>query len=156
MDGFSLETGSGGIGVEPVFVAPGSLGDTGASDSGTDTGTRSRRTRSDAGQPRAGRGTNKRKVKSSVSVDALSRTLMVFTATLAGLSKIPEIAFDSEDANSGATALNDFLEQFDVQVDPKIQAAVNLALVFGTITSAKVYLYKERLKVENMRNVTDQ
>lgn len=153
---FSLDTpGSDGIGIEPIFLAPGTSGNDTGTDPGSDTGPRKRKPRSDAGQPRGGRG-RPRKVKGSLSVGSISRLVIVATGSLAVMSKIPELKFDEDDAKSEAELIKDFADQFpEIEIDPRLEAAFNLIVGTATIAAAKIYLYKERMKAEKVINITN-
>lgn len=152
--GFSFDDGNGAIADAASLTFGANSGVDGSANggdagSGSDTGKRKRKPRSDAGKPRGKRGSGGSKAAvSAASVDTLSQGIMVLSGMLAGMTKSPEFQFDKGEADTEAKAIADLMAQFDFVPDPKVQAFVNFAFVTGGIIGAKIYLRGERLKEE--------
>jgi hypothetical protein len=123
-------TGNTGTGNSTSYVDP-----TTGTVSGTDTGTRKRRRRSDAGFKR---GTRTRTSRTEETQDIKSLLLMIHFG-LAGFLHAPKLKLSEQEAEQLAVAANRLREFYpDISVlSPKAQAWFNLAICCGLVYGPK-------------------
>lgn len=78
----------------------------------------------------------------------LTSALINVHALLAGMTAIPEIAIEREQAEILAAAASEVMALYDFGMSPEQQAWVNLMMVAGSIYGTKVFAYKMRLAEE--------
>lgn len=115
----------------------------------TDTGTRKR------GRHPAGCSCEKCTAKQSrqgkeppLNVSGIERILFSAHAMLAGICGIPEIAIEQDEAKQISKALAGVSEHYNVSLDPKVQAHIELALVLGNVYGPRVVAYGMRKSMQ--------
>lgn len=98
-------------------------------------------------KPKRTRGANKKKADKS-DISGLTNALVNIHALLAGMTQIPEIAIDREQAEVLASAASEVMQHYDFGMNPEQQAWVNLMMVAGSIYGSKVFAYKIRKSQE--------
>ena len=104
-------------------------------------------------KPKRTRSPNKKKADKS-DVSGLTSALVNVHALLAGMTQIPEIAIDREQAEVLASAASEVMLHYDFGMNPEQQAWVNLMMVAGSIYGAKVFAYKIRKSQETEEGET--
>lgn len=100
-------------------------------------------------KPKRTRAPNKKK-----DVSGLTSALVNVHALLAGMTQIPEIAIDREQAEVLASAASEVMQHYDFGMNPEQQAWVNLMMVAGSIYGSKVFAYKIRKSQETAEGET--
>jgi hypothetical protein len=98
-------------------------------------------------KPKRTRAPNKKKSDKS-DVSGLTSALVNIHALLAGMTQIPEIAIEREQAEVLATAASEVMQHYDFGMNAEQQAWVNLMMVAGSIYGSKVFAYKIRKSQE--------
>lgn len=147
---------------EPDFTPGGSTGASGGDDSsgdGFDASIHvSRDNRNADGSYRRKRGRKSgttasprsRKGTLSASVDGLAMTMAMVSAAIAGASKSPELNIDTAESHALAAATANFLDQFDIRPNPKVEAAVGLVIAFSAVYVPKIGAANMRKKTERL------
>jgi hypothetical protein len=99
-------------------------------------------------KPRKQRSPNKDKKPDNAG---LTSALINVHALLAGMTSIPEIAIEREQAEILATAATEVMALYDFGMSQEQQAWVNLMMVAGSIYGTKVFAYKMRLADEKAK-----
>jgi hypothetical protein len=168
--------GGGGdaLAIDPASLVPGSgagtgdgNGDGGTGDDGFERDDAGNIKRNRDGSPRRKRGrksgsnsgtgfasSTKAKGKDDLkrSIDALSNILLVSHLGLSGVTNIPEIALEKDDADLLANAAVPVLEQFDFTPDPRFVAVFGLIMACGKVYGPRAYLYRVRKENERAEN----
>lgn len=98
-------------------------------------------------KPKRTRASNKKKADKS-DVSGLTSALVNVHALLAGMTQIPEIAIDREQAAVLASAASEVMQHYDFGMNAEQQAWINLMMVAGSIYGSKVFAYKIRKSQE--------
>lgn len=98
-------------------------------------------------KPKRTRAPNKKKADKS-DVSGLTSALVNVHALLAGMTQIPEIAIDREQAAVLASAASEVMQHYDFGMNAEQQAWINLMMVAGSIYGSKVFAYKIRKSQE--------
>lgn len=140
-----------GQSIDPAIAASGN--DNG--DSGSDEPVKRKRGRP-AGTT-TGTKTNTKKNNLSNSVDNLSKTLMLLHLGIASKFNVPEIVIDERESELLSSAAMNMLDQFEIQIDPKMQAAVGLIVAAGTVYGPRVIAisYRRNKEQKEKQNETD-
>jgi len=67
---------------------------------------------------------------------------------IATATKLPELALDSDDEKTLASAVLNVADQFDIRPDPKVEAILGLIVAAGVVYGPKVVMIRERKKEE--------
>ena len=157
----SFETGSGDNGTEGfVFVDPGAIDASGARPSEPAAPARTRRQRSDAGQPRgsrsaSGTGTRSRqtqKVSGHIDLSALDGVAVAVYMGLARLSKCPEWEITQEEAENFRKKAENVARHYSVEATQKSLDWAAFAMVFGMMNVTRLLVISERKKEERLAN----
>lgn len=104
-------------------------------------------------KPKRTRAPNKKKSDKS-NVSGLTSALVNVHALLAGMTQIPEIAIDREQAEVLASAASEVMQYYDFGMNAEQQAWVNLMMVAGSIYGSMVFTYKIRKSQETEEGET--
>jgi hypothetical protein len=96
------------------------------------------------------------KTSSAASVDALANILVILHAGISTATKTPEIAIDSDDANTLAKATANVLAEFDITPDPKVAAIVGLVVAAGTVYGPMAVSIRMRKDAERKQRIQKQ
>lgn len=89
-----------------------------------------------------------RPARKKVPVDALSRLLLMSHVILANVTKTPELEINEDESMMIANPLSELLVLYEVQVDPRILQAMELAGACSYVYGPRIYMIRERLKEE--------
>lgn len=78
------------------------------------------------------------------AIDALTKTLVIVHAGIAGVTKMPELVIDDSEGRMLAAAAANVLEEFDLKPDPKTQAIVGLVIAGATVYGPRAVLIQMR------------
>jgi hypothetical protein len=78
----------------------------------------------------------------------LSRCLMISHAAIAAVTKTHELALEEMEATALADSTVTLLALYDIRPDPKVEAAINLAIVMGTVYGTRIYAIRARKSQE--------
>lgn len=78
----------------------------------------------------------------------LSRCLMISHAAIAAVMTTPEIALEESEADAVAESGLTLLALYDIRPDPKIEAAINFAVVMGMTYGTRVIAIRARKRQE--------
>lgn len=70
-------------------------------------------------------------------------------------ARVPELAITEDEASKLAEAVNNFQNAFDVKIDPKTQAVINLCLVGGSIYGTRAIGIVARIRAERATVVNE-
>lgn len=71
---------------------------------------------------------------------------------VATVSKTPELKLEDDEAELLAKSTAVVLDEFDVRPDPRVEAIIGLVTAAGSIYAPRVYLIRERKKLEKKAN----
>lgn len=121
-------------------IDPDSLGSAGASEAGNGGNSEPRKRR--GRPPGSGKGAGKK--ANSQDISGIESILFSVHAMLAAITKTPELALDPSEANKLGAAIVGVQQHYDVLVDAKTMAWINLAMTAGAIYGTRIFAITAR------------
>lgn len=84
----------------------------------------------------------------------LTRGLLIFHATLAAVTKTPELELDEEEAKGLSESGLNLLSLYDIRPDPKIEAAIIFAGNVGFVYGSRIVAIRAR-KAQEAKEQTE-
>lgn len=129
---------SGFESIDPAGIDP----DIGSGNS--DSGTRRRRGR----PPGSGTGTRQKKTQSNLSIETVLFSFHMMAATFFDAS---ELVLSEGECTAYADAIKNVSAQYNHNIDPRVMAWGNLALVAGGIYGTRIFAIRNRMKAEDAK-----